>query len=201
MSILIVASDTSSPLCTDTAVPHDANPNDWPLWECPYYRKQVGLEPGVGSHGEATCSFGCYDEPACITGGPLPFPFTAARWADVCELEREGVNHSGECTDFMRGAIVALVEIVGPSHHADECRMEWEHEQADYCTANAEPHCWHTPTGTVTPIDPIVCERPMVRVSEKRDPSTGVVIEWLDESASHWSADDETAEKLTKAMT
>lgn len=54
----------------------DVDPDEPPLWKCPYYRKRAGLgDPGIGDYGEATCSFGCYDEPVCVTGGPLPFPF------------------------------------------------------------------------------------------------------------------------------
>jgi hypothetical protein len=39
-----------------------------PYWECPYLKRWEGV-PGFE---KATCAFGCYDEPACVTGGPWP---------------------------------------------------------------------------------------------------------------------------------
>jgi hypothetical protein len=58
-----------------------------PYWECAYYcRNQEGADP----HG--TCSFGCHDEPVCMTGGPwteedMEEYYTARyEWEDAPEM-------------------------------------------------------------------------------------------------------------------
>lgn len=109
----------------------DVDPDEPPLWECPYYRKQAGLsDPGIGDYGEATCSFGCYDEPACVTGGPLPFPFRlwihAAKEADHDNTDWEThwlpLNGQDErwLTNDRYGALLGPVTVTS-QHHADEC--------------------------------------------------------------------------------
>lgn len=40
-----------------------------PFWTCPYLDRWEGRP---GHDPEATCAFGCVDEPACVTGGPWP---------------------------------------------------------------------------------------------------------------------------------
>ena len=100
------------------------------------------------------------------------------------------------------GAIVALVEIVGPSHHADECASPYftEGGKVDsvwFCHPDALPDCWHTPTGTVTRIDPIVCEQPFAQDASEYDAAHGPP--WTPKPASHWVVDDVTAEKIRKA--
>ena len=40
-----------------------------PYWTCPYLARYEN-RPGHDPH--AICVFGCWDEPACVTGGPWP---------------------------------------------------------------------------------------------------------------------------------
>lgn len=217
--LLIVASSTSSPLCTDMAVPHDRQPQWWrrTLKDGSVDRVRV-MKPE-------------YAEALRLTGWTPdgPFPFTVARWAEVerdgcpktvwddgvyrtrCSLGGDGTicSRHGKFVREKIGAIVELVEIVGPSHEAKDCyggtefsvpsvASPYGHIRDRRCHPDALPDCWHTPTGTVTPIDPIVCERPTVRVVAGYA-AWGNVNEGPPRP-SHWVADDETAEKIRKVM-
>ena len=157
MTLLIVASETSSPFCTPEAIPTDGQPQ-W--WRGPGGKRFRPTDPSS------------LDQTIWSPVGP--FPFTAARWAEVKRCRncgwciRPGDFVVGACEGSLErvGAIVELVEVVGPSHHADECDESYDHAYtgerfAQFCYPDAAPDCWHTPTGTVTPIDPIPCERPV----------------------------------------
>ena len=94
-----------------------------------------------------------------------------------------------------RGAIVELVEIFGPSHHADECDESYDHAYtgewfAQFCHPDAAPDCFHTPTGQVTRIDPIPCDRP----TSYHDAVSDVTVS--DESPAWWTAPEDIAAKL-----
>lgn len=160
--LLVVASPTSSPLSTPSPVPTDGQP-EWS--KCPVTRI-VGHERNQ----EEPCR-------ACVPDGP--FPFTVGRWEEVrlcmpCG-EYPGSDHlTGiECDGYVEpkvGAVVELAEVIGPSHHADQCSVVlpvWRPGAASpvrRCHPDAAPDYWHTPVGTVTRLDqPIPVERPVIR--------------------------------------
>lgn len=97
---------------------------------------------------------------------------------------------------WAEGAIVELVEVTGPSHHADECDPpDMQHEEltggfVPLCHPDALPDCWHTPVGRVTPVDPIPCERP-------HDSFQGFTTGWSRPSPV-WVADEATTRQLLK---
>ena len=172
MTSLIVASETSTPLSTDVPVPTDGQP-EWS--RCP--ECEVRFEPTLVDRDPASRvrHQACGRSP--VPAGP--FPFTVARWDEVeCAswdciwLGGDGRGcHHGTLTNTV-GAIVELVEVVGPSHfpylgmHHSRCSDE------HLCHPDAAPDCFHTPTGTVTPIDPIPCERPVVRLANGTFPDS-----------------------------
>lgn len=41
--------------------------SDWDYGHCPYYARYYGL---AGSDPQAICSYGCQEEPACVTDEP-----------------------------------------------------------------------------------------------------------------------------------
>ena len=62
----------TGPIPTDPAT--DTPDEEWaleelPYWECPYLARWNN-EPGHDP--QATCTFGCTTEPACVTCGPWP---------------------------------------------------------------------------------------------------------------------------------
>ena len=213
MTQLIVASEMSSPLCTDTSIPTDGQ-----MQSCPHLEWVLPARDT-----EFTC---CVDQ--------APFPFTVAVWREVvrcadcgtrdAEFDHNGclevvwtepeINAGERCYGQRRvatGAIVELVEITGPSHHADD----HPDDDADFpylidtrdhgwqCHEDALPDCFHTPTGQVTVLDqPIPCERPVGfegpwvhadgdYINPAVRPSTRLSV---------WTADDALAAKLTKAV-
>lgn len=156
--LLVVASPTSSPLSTDVPIPTDGQPQ--------WYRCDDG-----GMQGEGTRWIhrpGLSDTPCrrCVPDGP--FPFTVAVWVeDDVPCCFPGYEHDGACDPAGAiGAIVGLVTVTGLSHKADSCLRSSRVDPATglltgiYCHPDALPDCWHTPTGKVTPIEPIPCERP-----------------------------------------
>lgn len=80
--------------------------NDCTLAECDYYQ-------GVG-----TCTFGCHEEPACITDGPWPDPdWHPVKWA----------NMRGRRLGYQTAKWLAWLRISA---------WTWEREHPD------EPHIW-----------------------------------------------------------
>ena len=152
--MLVVASPSLSPLSTAGPLPTDGQPEWWRCEECA--RRLETIE----------------DCASCVDAGGrhewVPdgvFPFTVAVWqADT--LLCDGTAHEGDCD--RGGAIVATVEVTGPSHHAEDCRHFNGVGLRDYhCSWDALPDCWHTPTSTVTRLDPpIPAERPTVYSEE-----------------------------------
>lgn len=64
---------------------------------CAYALK--GVVPLDGAYGPNTCSFGCYDEPVCHTGGPWPIEeFEDLRIA-AAMVEAERQVNSGHLPD------------------------------------------------------------------------------------------------------
>ena len=202
MTLLIVASETSSPLCTDTPIPTDGQPQ-W--WVGPGgYRAHLG--PDEDDH--SWCD-------RCVPDGPSPF--TVAVWRMYQEPDHKGhepdrINGTPwlQCLDCSTedevvdwtiiepvGAIVELTEVVGPSHYADEC-FQWIHElgvsDGWHCHPDAAPDCFHTPVGTVTPIDPIPCERPEEGDVIVHDDGGGYDV--VDRQT--WWADEDLTAKLTE---
>jgi len=135
-------------------VPQTVAPTeDWylRLWECSYYRS---YHLPTGDVRKGTCSFGCYDEPACITGGPLPFPFrlwihAGAGWADGWTWTRDGeerlaavgldprrIVHPGSgmvapwVPSSRLGVLLGHVTVTG-CHHADECIQSMSPDDLD----------------------------------------------------------------------
>ena len=179
--LLVVASPTSQPLCTDVAVPTDGQPE----WMRPKDRK---LDAGWRHLRSDMCGLS-----RCRSDGP--FPLWAARWAEVeCPLcyggkvrtfmcSQDNEEFLGRCQDCPAsgkvGAIVELVEVVGPSHHADECGSVEQGGMSPvsvvrYCHPDAAPDGWHTPTGQVTVLDqPIPCERPLIPPEQMPGPHCG----------------------------
>ena len=162
--LLVVASSTSQPLCTDVAIPTDGQPQ-WYRCERPncLERERERVDGRSWSYR--------HEGWGKLPDGPFPFP--VARWTEVEPPVCEGCPDTPDYphTHGEVGAIVELVEVTGPSHHADECRREWDSSRDGYhptrlfayCTPDAEFGGWHTPTGTVTPLpDLIPCERPVV---------------------------------------
>ena len=45
----------------------DYEDDELEIWLCPYLARYMGWP---GHDPLAVCDFGCYDEPACVTGGP-----------------------------------------------------------------------------------------------------------------------------------
>ena len=182
--LLVVASPTSQPLCTDVPVPTDGQPQ-WFVqggtrWR-PGQRRPFQPDPGTPDG---------------------PYPFTVAVWQEVEQTcpswhYLPGPYSAADCeqADTHRaqrrvGAVTATVEVTGPSHHAHKCI---DHRPArtpldqPWCHPDAAPDCWHTPTGKVTVLDePIPCERPWDFGYGDR--------EWC----SVWPAPPEVAERLRK---
>lgn len=142
--LLIVSSPTSRPLCTDVPVPMDV--------ACP------GPASPQTFHREWS--------PDCPECGP----FTVARWTEMpCDCGHRDIPGASGHDDWCGrgGAVVGLVEVVGPSHHSDDCADPYrigaqarDAQGRTRCDPDALPDCWHTPTGTVTPLaEPIPCER------------------------------------------
>lgn len=144
-----------------------------------------------------------------------PFPFRVARWVEVdthyaapwCDWPVG--THAKDCIQGCRG-IVELVEVTGPSHHADDLACQptttcsycmaaanGSSEPCDddhFCHPGALPDSWHTPTGTLTRLsEPIPCERPfsLVGITDLTRTLS---------PASVWIADDELARRLREVM-
>lgn len=198
--MLIVASPTSVPLCTDTPIPTDGQPQWWRCDAGEHGSATFLVPPGV-PHGECDTQVG-------------PFPFTVGRWAEEWFCPRHATTRFGRCCGEAmhygsgQGFVTHLVEVVGPSHHARHCRRPCAacmgmgrdfYAECEPCQGtgvvhgcpDAAPDCWHTPTGKVTRIDPIPCERGWTR----RWHSSRT---WTDIPASVWTADDALAAKLTE---
>jgi hypothetical protein len=45
----------------------ESDDDELEFWLCPYLARHMGWQ---GHDPCATCTFSCYDEPACVTGGP-----------------------------------------------------------------------------------------------------------------------------------
>lgn len=171
MKLLVVASDTTSPLSTAAPVPTDGQAEWWRCWVC--------------GRRERAAWWGCGND----MREDGPYPFTVGRWGEV-EVPCDGFCVSGPCNGVCPrkvGAVSHLVEVTGSSHHADDRRErylgDWkgnchddhgdvrtriphEHTRAweyRYCHPDARPDCWHTETDpdTVIVLDvPIPMERP-----------------------------------------
>ncbi len=172
--MLVVVSPTLSPLSTDVPVPTEGQP-EWLRCQDCGTRVAVHEKPRRRECWSDDMHWSGYHRP--VRG---PYPFTVAVWQEVCICSHppegasvspiEGVNHASGCPI---GVVVGMVEVTGPGHHADECRHFNGVGLRDYhCRWDALPDCWHTPTGKVTPIDPIPMERPteQVEVTKMEDP-------------------------------
>lgn len=180
--LLVVASPSLSPLSTSVPLPTDGLPEWWRCQDCGN-RERGDRNGGVVTH-KSWCQPGT---PTIVPDGP--FPVTVAVWTEdkrciYCHVvEMPGLT-SLKCYSNVRstgepgshvwsrnGALTHLVEVTGPSHHADECvrlRPAWgpmrktpDNNLIRWCHDDALPDCWHTPTSTVTRLDvPIPMERP-----------------------------------------
>lgn len=196
--LLIVASPVTSPLCTDQPIPTEGL-TEWT--RCVVCSTRYRRSPDV----PRPC---LQDHDAFASEPDGPFPFTVARWAEVkCR--------DSCCTDLGGGAITHLVEVTGPSHHADKCMdtdlVEFHPltYRASFCADDAAPDCWHTPTGKVTPlVEPIPVERPEKwrpcphddACRNERRGSLGYRPHDHYVSASVWSASDDVADRLREVM-
>ncbi len=173
--MLVVASNTTSPLCTDVPVPTEGR-GEW---------------AGCDECGERSWGGGRVFGPPLWCGvcrGHMSldevYPFTVAVWQEVCICSHppsgasvspiEGVNHASGCPI---GVVVAMVEVTGPGHHGSHEFGRWT-----WCPPKDED-LWHTPTGKVTVLDvPIPMERPFEGVSDERE-------KWVRVPAGSWWAD------------
>lgn len=143
---LVVASPAGEVLNTGTPLPTDGLP-EWMRCGWCGRRSRDGVGEARGVRGRAPhFSDRCDMEFGNV--GPLvpdgPFPVLVGRWASMTGFPEDG-------------AIVELVEVTGPSHHADECDLvpprfrpgnegvQEAHGVNRYCHPDAAPDGWHTP--------------------------------------------------------
>lgn len=187
--MLIVPSPTLVPLSTAVPVPTDGQPHHFACDKC-----ETRVLPG-----DIRCT-ACQSDQIRPDG---PFLFTVGVWQEV-RCYTPDKCHAAWCGDEVCargfGAVVATVEVTGPSHHAKDCarcmcasgdgsmpamaRCFAESHVVEYCHPDTAGDCWHTPIGEVTPLDvPIPMERP----TSYHDAEADVTV--CDVSPAFWWAD------------